>query len=540
MLLVKETSIRRARSAMHEFIAKHNDKITATLSGFDRLVFRGTLRSINHSEGMMQYLWANAVLLKDFASHVESVSERLKESSLAEATAQGRPMKYLSSSHVSKEEVARDIANRDSIREGLVCVISCVEPCRSFEIYRNRESKRLELQVRYRKCLFFYHYWMHPIFGFMNGRIQSWFPFSMQICLNGREWLARQLRGKGLGYLAQGNCFPWVEDWAEAQRLLDSQLRSDWPKLLDRVAEQLNPLHRVMFEKYPLSYYWTTYQSEWAIDVIFHKASELRRLYPRLLAHGMTTFSSSDVMRYLGRRMPISGEVPRYFSGEAVSDLKHREEGVRIKHTVNGNSLKLYDKAFTAAGSVLRAETTIQNGDDIRVYRPKEGDRQGIKSWRKMRRGIADLYRRAEVSRKSTERYLDAFASVDEDTTLEELICDLGKPKQWRGRRVRALRPFADDRDLIHAISRGEFAINGFRNRDLQRLFFPSLTISPREARRRSAWVSRKLQLLRAHGLITKISGTYRYQLTPAGRKITTAILIALRSTVRQLTPLAA
>ena len=525
---------------MHEFIAKHQEKITATLSGFDRLVFRGTLRSINHAEGMMQYLWAKEVLLKDFASYVESESQRLKDASLAEATALGRPVKYLSSSQVSKEELARGIANQDGIREGLVCVISCVEPCRSFEIYRNRESKRLELQVRYRKCLFFYHYWMHPMFGFMNGRIQSWFPFPMQICLNGREWLSRQMDSAGLRYLAQGNCFPWIEDWTQAQGLLDRQLRTNWPKLLDSVAEQLNPLHQVMFEKYPMAYYWTTYQSEWAIDVIFRKASDLRRLYPRLLEHGMTTFSSSDVMRYLGKRMPMSGDVPRNFSGDVVSDFKQREEGVRIKHTVNGNSLKLYDKAFTPAGSVLRAETTIQNGDDIRVYRPKEGDRQGTKCWRKMRRGIADLHRRADVSRKSTERYLDAFASVEQDTTLEELICGLGKPKQWRARRVRALRPFADDLELIQAVSRGEFAINGFRNRDLQRLFFSSALISPHEARRRSASVSRKLRLLRAHGLITRISGTYRYQLTPAGRQITTAILTALRSTVRQLTPLAA
>lgn len=59
---------------MHEFIAKHEDKITGTLSGFDRLVFRGTLRPIAHDEGMKRYLWANQVLLKDFGSHAERVS----------------------------------------------------------------------------------------------------------------------------------------------------------------------------------------------------------------------------------------------------------------------------------------------------------------------------------------------------------------------------------------------------------------------------------------------------------------------------------
>ena len=525
---------------MHEFIAKHQDKITGTLSGFDRLVFRGTLRSIAHDQGMQRYLWANQVLLKDFGSHVQQVSRRLKEASLAEAQALGRPVKYLASSQVSKEEIARRIAAEEGIRDGLVCVLSCVEPCWSFEIHRDREKKKLELEPRYRKCLFLYHYWMHPVFGFMNARIQTWFPFPIQICLNGREWLARQMDAAGLEYARQDNCFPWIADWAEAQRLMDQQLRANWPELLGGVARQLNPIHGEIFQKHPVSYYWTTHQSEWAIDIVFREAAELRRLYPRLVHHGLTTFSSPDVMRYLGKRIPLSGEVPKRFAGEVVSDIKLREEGVRIKHSVNGNSLKLYDKAFTAVGSVLRAETTVHNGEDFRVYRPKEGEPEGELAWRVMRRGVADLHRRAEVSRKAAERYLDAFASVEEDTTLEELIRRLGQPRHWRGRRVRALRPFADDRALLEAVSRGEFALNGFRNGDLQAIFFSSAADSPVEARRRSAWASRKLRLLRAHGLITKITGTYRYQLTASGRKAILAILTALRSTVRQLTPVAA
>ena len=525
---------------MHEFIAKHQDKLTGTLSGFDRLVFRGTLRSIAHDKGMKRYLWANQVLLKDFGSHVERVSSRLKEASLAEAEAVGRPVKYLTSSQVSKEEIARGIATKERIHDGLVCVLSCVEPCWSFEIHRNRETKKLELEPRYRKCLFLYHYWMHPVFGFLNARIQTWFPFPVQICLNGREWLARQMDAAGLEYVRQDNCFPWIADWSKAQRLMGRQLRAHWPKLLDGVARQLNPVHGEIFKKHPVSYYWSTYQSEWAIDIVFREAADLRRLYPRLVHHGMTTFSSPDVMRYLGKRIPLSGEVPTRFSGAVVSDMKHRPEGVRIKHSVNGNSLKLYDKAFTVVGSVLRAEATVHNGGDFRVYRPKEGDPEGKMAWRQMRRGIADLHRRAEISRKAAERYLDAFASVDDQTTLEELIGRLGQPKQWRGRRVRALHPFGDDRALLEAVSRGEFAINGFRNRDQQAIFFPRTAQSPQEARRRSAWVSRKLRLLRAHGLITKITGTHRYQVTTAGRKAITAVLTALRSTVRQLTPVAA
>ena len=94
---------------MHEFIAKHQDTIAGTLSGFDRLVFRGHLRSIGHPDGMMSYLWTNQVLLKNFGDHVEKVTERLKEASLAEAKASGRPVRYLNSSHMDKETIARNI-----------------------------------------------------------------------------------------------------------------------------------------------------------------------------------------------------------------------------------------------------------------------------------------------------------------------------------------------------------------------------------------------------------------------------------------------
>lgn len=526
---------------MLKFIASHQDQISGVLSGFDRLVFRGTLRSIAYAAGMQQYLSSNDVLLKHFGAHVEQVSQRLKAASLAEAVATGRPVRYLASAKASKEDIARGIAVEDGVTQGLVCVLTSVETCRTFEIYRDRDTKHLQLQPRVRKCLFLYHYAVHPVFGFLNARIQTWFPFSIQICLNGREWLAHQMDQAGIAYARHDNCFPWIDDWPRAQQLMDQQVRVDWPTLLTGIASRLNPLHDEIFQARPTSYYWSTYQSEWAIDLTFRTAEDLRRLYPRLLQHAMTTFGSTDVMRFLGRRVPLSGAVPARFSGEVVSDLHARQEGVRIKHRLNSNSVKLYDKAFTELGSVLRAEGSLNDVRDFRAYRPREGDPHGQLAWRPLRRGIADLHRRAEVGHKATERYLDALASIDEDTTLDAVLHRLGQPQSWHGRRVRALHPFApDDRQLLQSVSRGEFTLNGFRNRHLQRLCFAHPPATPVEARRRSAWVSRKLRLLRAHGLIYKVTGTHRYHLTKAGRIATTAILTALRSSVRQLTTIAA
>ncbi len=165
---------------------------------------------------MRHYLSANDVLLKDFGPHVDGVSRQLKEVSVAQAEALGRAVKYLTASRASKEEIAREIATKEGIREGLVCVLRAIGPCWSFEIHRDRENKKLVLETRYRKCLFLYHYSIHPTFSFMNAPIQTWFPFQIQICLNGREWLSRQMDTEGVKYAALGNCFPWIEDWDKA------------------------------------------------------------------------------------------------------------------------------------------------------------------------------------------------------------------------------------------------------------------------------------------------------------------------------------
>lgn len=224
-----------------------------------------------------------------------------------------------------------------------------------------------------------------------------------------------------------------------------------------------------------------------------------------------------------------------------TSDLKRRQEGVRIKHRYGDNSVKLYDKAYTPAGSVLRAELTMQRPEEFQVYRRIEGSPKGPLMWLPMRRGIADLHRRAEVSQKVNDRYLDALTSTDDTTRLKELLGPLERPVISTGKRSRALRPFDDpDRLLLEAISRGEFMINGLPNKDLQRLLYASSAESVQEIRRRSAAISRKLRLLRDHGLIQKIPKSYRYKVTKKGRPILTALIAASNATVNMLIPKAA
>src|SRR5271165_4651343 len=213
---------------MQAFLRVFAGLVFGVLHGFDRLVFRGHLRLLSTVRGMECHLHANRILYKDFDPYVKRKTEQLLEASLAAARQQGRPVIYLESSSISKEEEAARIAARDGIRQGLICVFKCVEPCWTFEVHRNRARQLLEVQGKHGKCSFLYHYFQHPEFGAMYGRVQTWFPFAMQIGINGREWLSRQLQKEGLRHRRYDNKVTWVENLPRAQELLDAQLQENW------------------------------------------------------------------------------------------------------------------------------------------------------------------------------------------------------------------------------------------------------------------------------------------------------------------------
>lgn len=526
---------------MNEFISRYSEHLSGVITGFDRLVFRGNL-ALNHEAGMKGYLFANGIAWKNYAAKVGEISQQVKQASLAPMEQAQRPIRYLNSGKQSKEEIARDIARADGITSGPICALTAVEPCFSWRVAGNRQTQRLQLVRTQRQCLFVYHYWMDDMFGFMSARLQTWFPFACYVYLNGREWLSRQMDQAGLGYQRHDNCFPWLEDFDRAQSLMDEQLKINWTGALDGCSRRIHPLLAELCVKYPMNYYWTCFQSEWTMDIVFRDPQQLRHLYPQLLHLGMVGFSSPDVMRFMGKKVTRKGDTSGPHAHEVVSDIKTRTEGVRIKHRLGKNSIKLYDKAYAERGAVLRPEVTLNAPGQFRTLRHKAGEAEDAPmKWRPMRAGIADLHRRAEVSQKALDRYCTALARVDDSTTLRELTESVEKPARWNGQRVRALHPFDPaDLALLRAVNRGEFTINGLRNRDLQRLLYSAPPTDNKQARKRSAAVSRKLRLLRAHGIIRKLPHTHRYQVTDHGRLVLNAVLSAERTTTQQLTALAA
>jgi len=513
---------------MVSFIQSHMSKVTGMISGWDRLRFRGTLRMLANVPGLWRFLRSTGrVLLKDFGGHAEELSRETRKQSLAVAESQGRPVVHLASPGVCKEEVAREIQKRDGVKDGLICVLTAVEPCWSFTIRSNKAAGLLELVHAQRKCQHLYHYFAHREFGLMHVRLQTWLPFNQFVCVNGREWLAKRMDAAGIRYVRRENCFAWIEDPACAQELLQAQVSFGWSAALGALAGQVHPAWESMREDCRIGYYWSLDESEWASDIMFKDQGELTRLYGRLLRHGIEGMGSQEVLRFLGRR--VEHGIPRHLEADVVSDLRGRAEGIRIKHRVGANSVKMYNKQ----GTVLRVETTLNNMRDFKAPEMKEG--QVV--WRPMRKGVSDIARRAELSEASNQRYLEAMAAVESPLVLKELTAGLARPVVREGRRARGLNLLgAQDARLLEVVGNGKFLLNGLRNKDLQAMLYSSPAACAADARRRSGRVTRQLWLLRAHGIIRKVPGTHRYFVTAKGRQVITALQAAREADVTKLT----
>jgi hypothetical protein len=491
----------------HPFLRKHRDQISGVLSCFDRLIFRG-YAPLSYPKGLEGFLYQQKVPLKEFKDYAPRIAERVKDHVRALVLKAGAPFRHLLTRE-KMEEQARALAQEKGICEGIVCGFSQMETCRTFRFEYSQGRPRLKRD--FRRCTVLYVFVMHALLGLIHVKLHTWFPLTMQVYCNGHDFLARKLDRLGVQYALHDNAFTWFADVEAAQACADRLVKQDWPKLLGALARQFNPL--VGRELREQDYYWVTEQAEYATDVLFRDERSLAEFYPRLWQHAQACFGAEDVLKFFGRKLTA------HFQGEVQTWIKRRPEGVRVNHSLKSNRLKMYDKA----GSVLRIETTLNDAKEFKVRR-KNG--RGELAWQPLRKGVAWLWRYAEVSRASNGRYLEALSVVDDDSAARRLLDRATKPAKLQGRRKRALQPLSvADQELFLAVLRGEHRLRGFRNSDLCRRLYARPSADPVERRRRSARVTRLIQLLRAHGLVAKLPRTRRYRLTRAGELLMSAAI---------------
>jgi hypothetical protein len=497
---------------LSRFVAKFTNLIVAVLSCFDRVIFKGHL-PIAYGSALEQFVdHVLKIRRKDFMAFAEKKSEILVEHAKRLAQQAGAEYRFLQGAH-RKDKLVDDILRKRPISEGLICVFCCMECCGSFRLISGKERPRLVNARRQQRVLYFYY--LDPKLGLIHIRLQTWFPLPVQVYVNGHSYLAQELFRRGLGFTQQDNAFTALDDPKAAQKLADSFIRQNWPKILNRLVRQVNPLVNEPWFR-SLSYYWVVDQAEYSTDLIFTNREALAGLYPRLLDHAAVNFSATDILTFLGRRFH-----PR-FDGEVLTHCqKGRWPGARIKHRMKNNWLKMYDKF----GLVLRIETVVNNPREFKVRRLRTRAGREEMAWCPMNKGVSNLYRYREVALAANERYLDALSVVDNPAPAYRRVEELTEPVVVSGRSHAGFNPAKEaDVRLFGAVLDGNHVVRGFRNSDIRETLYGS-TEDAGERRRQSTAVGRMLKRLHVRGLIVKVPHSRRWHVSRKGHDVLGAVV---------------
>jgi len=237
------------------FLDKFSSLIVTVLSCFDRVIFKGYLPF--HSEGELNS-WVDYTLRirrTDFVTQLEQRSEELVNHAKAFAAKASRPYEYRQG-RFRKEQFIQDIIRRDNVTEGLVAVLCTQETCRSIKLAYADKRPRLIFAKRPQRVL--YYYFLDRDFGLMYIRLETWFPYTIQVYVNGHDWLARQMLRRKIGFVQRDNAFTQLHDPQQAQQLADQFAQLNWVKQLSKWARLVNPHIDKGGWLHGKDYYWVT------------------------------------------------------------------------------------------------------------------------------------------------------------------------------------------------------------------------------------------------------------------------------------------
>jgi hypothetical protein len=495
------------------FEDKYNDSILGTNSYIDRIIITGSIIPLSYCTGLEHYLSSYGILIKDFKAYSKKLAELLKENAKIISETEGAHYEYLDSPKIRKEQTVKEIIQQRGDHPGMVAVLTTLEVDNSYDIQFDSVDKKLILVPRRRKCLHIYFYFIDEQLGLCYFRIQTFFPFKIQIYFNGREQLARKLDNNQILYEKENNCITYLSDFTTAQQLADDLDISKLHARFDQWVEKFVIILPELTKHWDLSYHWSIKQIEYSKDIIFKIQQELESLYFQLIQHSALSALPEDILSFLGKK--TSGKQ----SGRIDTSLKKSYFGYRIKHRNGAISIKMYNKS----GNVLRIEITINNVSEIKVNREVQ-QRNGHKVVKlaSMKKSIYSLDQVIFFSNCVISRYLDFLSKMLNTTKGIKELRQMTERITEKGKNYKGFNPLHREESIIfeELVNGGSF-VNGFTNKVLR----TSLSKRLEDGKWTPSKVSRLLKRLRVFGFVHKISKSYKYILTEKGRLLITLCL---------------
>jgi len=489
---------------------RYSNELDGVLSCYDRIVITGSLYPFCYAQGMTSYLYRQGIRIFDYAKFAEPLRERVRENAEALAQANGIKIEFTRKKDFRKETRVQQILKERGQQPGLVHIIGAMEACSSYLPWHNKDTSKTYLKVGSSKCMTYYFYFIDEQLGLCYLRVPTWCPFRLQFYFNGHNWLANQLKQRGIAYKMMDNAFVHIDDYAAANQLTNEFNVELLHQRLDEFAQQYCPV----ITELKLAYYWSVMQSEYATDLVFKSRDTLQAFYPHLLETLTHAVKPADIATFLGRK--LNGN----YQGEMGNRFNKRWIGTRIKHQMGPVSIKMYDKF----NLILRIETTVNNVAFFKQYRQvQHRDGSTSMAWAPMKKTIHSLPALREVLSAANQRYLKFISSIATPQVGVEQLHRLAETKTEDEHRHKGFNLFSEeDTFLFRTLLQGEFFISGFTNKQLRTQYLSNKSASQ---------VTRLLKRLRVHGVIKKVGKRYKYYLTDFGRQ-TAVMALKLREMV--------
>jgi hypothetical protein len=409
-----------------------------------------------------------------------------------------------------KDDVVAPYVARAAGQEGIVLIGKAQEKTTTFRTtkgYGPRTQARFPRLYRTTAMVNqYYFYGVDRDFGPFFFKFSSYFPYTAKFCLNGHEYLKRQLAREGIAFEALDNGVLTCADPARLQALADDlsaeKIEALVRKWQARLPQPFTAVERAAGYDYEIS----ILQAEFALTQVLDRPLTGRLFFEAAIRENLDLGRPEQVQLIFERR--IVKRTPSRCRTRVITEGVTPALHVDYKHS----RIKQYHKE----GRALRTETTINDPRDFYI-----GKR------------LKNLPALRQIGFQANRRLLHVQTLSHDCLLGEDTFQQVNQPQEVAGQRVPALR-FTDPRvqALFHALVAFRLLPHGFANRDLRALLAPLLGLAPDQFS--PGQMTYHLRRLRLHGLIERLAGTHRYQVTDLGWRVA---LFFTRTYARVLRP---
>ena len=473
-----------------EILAHH---VTFELEAIDRMYLNAYVPSLQTGGGLVWFLKTQLGVRVPSTVMVAPMSERFVKALERFVETQGIDLVRFEKGQ-RKDDVAKAYLARFEGDEGVLFVGKAQEKANVFRTEKRRDARGVYPWI-IRSTAMVNHYYVYILdrdFGPLFIKFCSYFPYPTKVCLNGHEWLKRQLTRRGITYEPLDNGIRSTDESARVQRIADeldaAKIDAVFRKWLRRLPHPFAPTHRAAGYRYQLS----ILQAEFALTQVLDRPLTGRCFFEEVIRENLDIGRPDQMQLLFDRR--VTRRTPGSFRTRVLT------EGVVPSLHVQYKKSKV--KQYHKEGQALRTETTINDTYDFEIGR-----------------ALRNLPVLREIGFAANRRLL-RVESLSHDCLIgDDRLHAVTAPVLVDDQRAAGLR-FGDRRvhALMHALCLFALAPTGFRHREFRDHVAQLQGHDP--ASYRPGAMTYDLRRLRLHGLIERVPRSHRYRITETGAQV--------------------